>query len=91
MELEIIIYTVLMVGFFDGLLLKFDVYGRFEKYASGNVPKLLYQLSKCKFCILFHLGWISSLVVIPFVYFDVHIFLTPFAVSGALKLIKNDL
>ena len=90
MELEIIIYTVLMVGFFDGLLLKFDVYGRFEKYASGDVPKLVYQLSKCKFCLKFHLGWLTSLLVIPFVYFDICIFLTPFVVSGALKLLKND-
>jgi hypothetical protein len=90
MEIILITYTVLMVGFFDALLSKFDVYGRFEKYASNDAPKLIYKLSKCRFCILFHLGWVSSVVVIPFVIYDITIILTPFVVSGALKLIKND-
>lgn len=88
--MELIIYTVLMVGFFDALLSKFHAYSKFEKFASTTDSKLLYQLSKCKFCILFHLGWITSMLVIPFIYFDAIVLLTPFAVSGALKLIKND-
>lgn len=90
MELHILIYTVLMVGFFDGLLSKFKAYDRFEVFASGRESKLIYQLSKCRFCIMFHLGWITSCLVFPFVYFDILTWLTPFAVSGALKLVKND-
>lgn len=88
--LKIIFITVLMVEFVNELFNKFDLHDRFKKYAMRSKSKFIYQLSNCDFCKNFHIGVIMLVLVTVLSKFNILYILTPFCVSGALKLIKND-
>lgn len=88
--LEIVLFTVCLTAFVDGLIEKHEKYDAFHQWAKNRTTKLWYDMSKCHFCMNFHLAMICYVVVMIFNKFEVLHLLTPFVVSGGLKLINYD-
>lgn len=69
----------------------FEKWGFWDKLALiGSVSKLkwFYQLTQCRFCLLFHLSWIITLIYGFMFGLKWELLLVPFVVSGLLTLKK---
>lgn len=90
MGLETIILTALMTTFFDVLGKKQNWFDRFHTWAKNQNSKFIYRLSKCRFCIIFHFGTVSFVIVAFATLFNVEYLLTPFYVAGLFKIVNYD-
>lgn len=81
-----------MVHFIDALFKKWFVWDWIEQQGSKANSKFIFDLSFCRFCLLFHLGWIVTLIVACFGHATWSWLIVPFIVSGLThKFDKNDL
>jgi len=73
----------------------FEKYGIFEwiqKVGSGSSSETIFQLTSCRFCLLFHLSWMITLVYCLFNDVGWSILIVPFVVSGLIQIFfKNGL
>lgn len=88
------IFVVLgLLHFTDAMFNKFDVWGRIVKAGMKFKWKWMFQLTVCRFCMMFHFGWIITLIYGIFNGFELNLIFVPFIVSGFNKLIdqRNDI
>lgn len=88
---SIIIITGLVM-FLNEMFVKFNVYGFMEKMAADAKTKFMNELLQCRFCIRFHLTWITTIAYGGFCGFFWLLVVVPFVVSGITQnTIKNGL
>jgi len=75
--------------FVDSLFEKWNIWDWIEFHGSKTNSEFFYQLSKCRFCLRFHLATILTLILIPFVGFEWSILVVPGVVSGLIRLINR--
>ena len=69
----------------------FEKWGWWEKLALiGSVAKIktFYELTQCRFCLLFHISWIITLIYGILFGLKWELLLVPFVVSGLTTLKK---
>lgn len=90
--IKIILITFGIVSCIDALFEKWFVWDWIEEQGSKAKSKFVFDLSFCRFCLLFHLGWMVTLFVACFEGFTWSCLLVPFVVSGIMyKMNKNGL
>lgn len=87
--IEHIVLTTFLVSFFLSIFDKFYIWGFFEKLASVMRFKFLYKLFSCRYCITFHLTWMTYLVIVVFEYLNITQVFIPFFVFGLLNIVKK--
>lgn len=87
--MERIIIILGIIYFIDALLEKFNIYGWFMLKAMKSPIKLIYDLSCCKFCIMFHLTWIITFIYGAITGFSLSLVVVPFVVSGLIRIIEK--
>lgn len=75
-----------MIHFVDAILQKFNLWKDIEFWGSNTDSELIFQLTSCRFCVMFHLGWILTVAVGLFLGFSWSMLVVPFVVSGLVSL-----
>ncbi len=86
--IDIVFYVFLVFKGIEIIVVKYDGYDRFQKFASTK-PKLVFQLSKCKFCMDHHLAILPTLLICWNEGFQFLFLFLPIA-SATLNNILND-
>lgn len=79
-----------MVHFINALFEKTGVWDWIEQQGSKANSKFIFDLSFCRFCLLFHLGWITTVVVACFGHATWSWLTVPFIVCGITHKIGKD-
>lgn len=85
--IEAIFVVMGFVIFLDKLFEKWFIWDEIEKCGSESNFEWFFNLTRCRFCLLFHLSWIVTLIYAGFNPFGWGIFAVPFVVSGLIQLI----
>lgn len=86
--IENIIVVLGLVLFVLALFDKFYVWDKIGEFGAKSGIKIVYQLSQCQFCLIFHVSWIITLIYLSITGLNLGIFVIPFVVSGIITL-KN--
>ena len=86
--IDIALFVFLLFKGFEIIIIKYNGYENFQKFASTK-PKLIFLLSKCKFCMDHHLAIIPTLLICLNEGFQ-YLFLFLPIVSATLNNILND-
>ena len=82
------IFVVLgLLHFTDNLFDKWGVWERVAKFGAKSKHIFIYKLCFCHFCLLFHIGWIITIIYGAFLSFSFDLMVVPFVVSGLTRLI----
>jgi len=71
------------------IMLKYDLYYRFQMFACKRNSKFLYDLSKCRFCMNHHLAIIPTIIVGFLFEFDYYLFVLPLTLSSIQNLFDD--
>jgi hypothetical protein len=91
--LQSILIVAFLVYFIDAIFVKHHVWEKIKVWGSYAKIQFLFELSFCRFCLMFHIGVIIT-VFYGFVFgFDWTLIIVPFAVAGLTRLIerRNDI
>lgn len=89
MILEAVLIIFGLIQFVDVILTKFDLWDLVQRWGSNSDSELMFQLTSCRFCLWFHLGWILTVVFGIFTGFEWWLLVVPFIVSGLTSLISK--
>jgi hypothetical protein len=78
-----------VVNFIDALFIKFGIWDLIALEGSKVNSEFVFQLSRCEFCLKFHLATVSTLVLICFTGFEWGVLIVPVVVSGLIHLINK--
>jgi len=87
--MENIIIILGLLYFIDALLDKFLIWNWIERKGSKVKFKFMYLLSQCRFCIMFHIGWILTLIYGAITVFKIELIVVPFVISGLTRIIEK--
>lgn len=87
--IELTFGIAMFTSFVDALLDKWLVYRYLMKRASAGNSRFLYDLMSCRFCIMFHISWISCILPVVLIGFEYEYILVPMLASGLIKLIER--
>lgn len=76
--------------FVNQLFKKYDYWNAIEFLGSISDFKFLYKLTKCRFCLLFWIGVIWTIIMVLFDGFYWFDLLVPFISIGLISLLKKD-
>lgn len=82
-EIFVVLGTVM---FTDALFEKWNVWELLSKIAMRSKQKFFFLLLLCKFCMMFHLSWMLTVVYGLFGGFSPTLFVVPVVVSGLIHL-----
>ena len=81
------IFVVLgLLHFLDGLFEKWNWWNLLGEKCIHAKHKLIFDLCFCRFCLLFHLSWIITILYGAFSSFSFDLVIVPFIVSGLTRL-----
>ena len=81
------IFVVLgLVMFTDALMEKWKIWDRLARWATKGTSKFFFSLIMCRFCVMFHLSWIITLIYVIVNGFWWGVLIVPFVVSGFIQL-----
>jgi hypothetical protein len=87
------IQTILVVYgllyFIDSLFDKWNTWERIAEFGSTAKHKFIYDLCFCRFCLMFHLAWMITILYGAFSSFSFDLVAVPFVVSGLTRLIEK--
>lgn len=90
--IEAIFVVVGLVLFFNQLFEKWGIWDWIQKEGSESNFETIFKLTSCRFCLLFHLSWIVTLIYGCFNSFGWSLLIVPFIVSGLISIFfKNGL
>lgn len=89
MLLQTIFVVTGLVLFIDVLFEKWDVWGHLDWLASKTSTEFIYTMLTCRFCVLFHVGWILTIIYGLFAGFSGALLIVPFVVGGFIHLINK--
>jgi hypothetical protein len=88
--IEAIFVVFGLVMFTDAMFVKFDIWSDFLQYAQNAPFKWMFELFTCRFCVLFHIGWMWTIVFGIMGSFSWPLLIVPFIVGGFIHLIGNN-
>lgn len=91
--IQSILVVACLVYFIDALLVKWHGWEKIKIWGSYSSILWIFELSFCRFCLMFHIGWILT-ILYGFIFgFEWTLILVPFVVSGLTRLIerRNDI
>lgn len=78
-----------LLYFTDALFDKWNVWERIAEFGSRSKHKLVFDLCFCRFCLMFHIGWMITIVYGAIYAFSVDLLIVPFVVIGLTRLIEK--
>ncbi len=84
----IVFYLIGIVSFIETILEKWGFFDYLQLKGSDSESMFLYKLTSCRFCMRFHLTWITFVIISLLYDRNVMLFLVPFAAIGFIKIIK---
>lgn len=78
------------VHFLDALFDKWGFWNKLSEYGSQSRFRLVYDLTNCKFCIMFHLSVLITIAFGAIWSFSMGLVAVPFVVGGLTRLIRKD-
>lgn len=84
--IEAIFVVLGLVMFTDALMDKWKIWDRLAKWAMKFPVKFFFLLLMCRFCMMFHLSWIITLVYGAANGFSWRLLIAPAIVSGLIHL-----
>lgn len=81
------IFVVLgIVGFTDAIFEKWSIWSWLSKTASMSKYKFFFYLLICRFCMMFHISWMITVIYGLFDGFSWRLVVVPMVVSGLIHL-----
>lgn len=87
MILQTIFIVFGLVMFINAIFEKWSVWDDISRIGSNTTSEFLFKLTTCRFCLLFHIGWIVTIVVGLFGTFSWPLLAVPFIVGGFIHII----
>tara|TARA_R110000851_G_scaffold108617_1_gene230032 strand:- start:18274 stop:18549 length:276 start_codon:yes stop_codon:yes gene_type:complete len=79
-----------LVLFLNQLFEKLKIWEWIQERGSISRSEFIYKLTSCRFCLIFHLSWILTLVSSVFGGFSWDVLIVPFVVSGLTQIFFNN-
>lgn len=70
----------------DALFDKWNVWGWIVENGVNTKSKFIFELSICRFCLMFHLSWMITILYGAFSSFSCDLIIVPFIVGGLTRL-----
>lgn len=86
--IQIILVVYGLVLFVNALFEKWGLWDKIALLGAVCKHKKIYELAQCRFCLLFHTGWIITLIYCLFNGFEAGFLITPFVVTGLITTKK---
>lgn len=75
-----------LVLFIDAMFEKWSIWNDIAKIGSRSTKEWIFKLTTCRFCLLFHIGWIVTVIVGLFGTISWPLVIVPFVVGGFIHL-----
>jgi hypothetical protein len=92
MIIESIFIVFGLVWFTNAMFEKLNIWDDISRIGSNTSSEWVFKLTSCQFCVLFHIGWMWTIIVGAFNGFSWALLIVPFVVGGFIHLFgKNGL
>jgi len=81
-----IIIILGLLYFIDAIFDKFFIWEKIENEGMKAGLKIIYDLSQCRFCLMFHIAWIMTVFYGAIAGFKTELIIVPFVVLGLTRL-----
>ena len=79
-----------LVLFMNQLFEKKEIWNWIQQRGSISRSEWIFKLTSCRFCLLFHIAWMLTLVYSVFNSFEWDMLMVPFIVSGLTQIMFKD-
>jgi hypothetical protein len=86
--LQSILIVACLVYFVDALFFKWHIWEKIKVWGSYSKIMWLFELSFCRFCLMFHIGWVLTVLYGIAFGFEWSLLIVPFVVSGLTRMIE---
>lgn len=87
--IQTILIVLGLLHFIDALFEKWNIWENVLQFGCNSKHKFIYDLCFCRFCLLFHLGWIITFLYGCFYSFSFDLMIVPCVVTGITYLIQK--
>jgi len=88
--IQSVLIVACLVYFVDAMFFKFNVWENIKVFGANNAKSMfIFKLSFCRFCLMFHIGWIITVLYGLFFGFEWSLLLVPFIVAGLTRIIER--
>lgn len=84
--MERIIIILGLLYFIDAMFDKFFIWRKMEEVSRFAPNRFVYKLMNCRFCLMFHMTWIITVIYGTATSFEMKLLLVPFVVIGLSRL-----